>query len=72
MPFTLISNVKFRPLSMILSKKYDFFIISFVSNGFKQREGGAGWGNASGGTYVYMAFAEHPFVTSDGVPTTAR
>jgi len=42
-----------------------------LSNGFKQRntEGNM---NASGGTYIYMAFAESPFVSSDGVPTTAR
>ena len=26
----------------------------------------------SGETYIYMAFAENPFVTSTGVPTTAR
>jgi hypothetical protein len=28
--------------------------------------------NASGASYIYMAFAENPFVTSTGVPTTAR
>jgi len=28
--------------------------------------------NASGNTYIYMAFAENPFVTSTGIPTTAR
>jgi hypothetical protein len=28
--------------------------------------------NASGGTYIYMAFAENPFVSSKGLPTTAR
>ena len=28
--------------------------------------------NKSGETYTYMAFAEHPFVTSTGTPTTAR
>jgi len=28
--------------------------------------------NKSGDTYVYMAFAENPFVTSTGIPTTAR
>jgi len=46
--------------------------IDLVSNGFKVREGGAGWCNASGGTYIYMAFAESPFTTSTGIPTTAR
>jgi hypothetical protein len=28
--------------------------------------------NGSGDTYIYMAFAESPFVSSEGVPTTAR
>jgi hypothetical protein len=43
--------------------------IDFLSNGFKFRSS-AGW-NASA-TYIYMAFAENPFVTSTGVPATAR
>ena len=43
----------------------------FLSNGFKMRiidnkE------NGSGSTYIYMAFAEEPFVTSTGIPGTAR
>ena len=45
--------------------------MDFVSNGFKIRTTGAG-SNASGGTYIYMAFAENPFVTSTGVCATAR
>jgi hypothetical protein len=43
----------------------------FLSNGFKCRSTGAGQ-NASGATYIYMAFAENPFVTSTSIPTTAR
>ena len=45
--------------------------LDFLSNGFKMRASNDG-GNASGGTYIYMAFAENPFVTSGGVPATAR
>ncbi len=45
--------------------------IDILSNGFKQREAN-GQVNASGGSYIYMAFAENPFTTSTGVPTTAR
>jgi hypothetical protein len=45
--------------------------IDIVSNGFKIVSSDA-FGNASGGTYIYMAFAENPFVTSTSVPTTAR
>jgi len=45
--------------------------IDFLSNGWKLRNS-AGDNNASGNTYVYMAFAENPFVTSTGIPTPAR
>ena len=43
----------------------------FLSNGFKLRETGNAV-NGSGASYIYLAFAEHPFVSSKGVPTTAR
>jgi hypothetical protein len=47
--------------------------IDVVSNGFKIKNTGANNGtNQSGTKYVYYAFAENPFVTSTGVPTTAR
>ena len=42
----------------------------FVSNGFKCRNSGSE--NESGTTFIYMAFAENPFTTSTGIPTTAR
>jgi hypothetical protein len=42
-----------------------------LSNGFKMRFT-SGNVNASGGTYIYMAFAENPFVDSSGVPANAR
>ena len=42
----------------------------FVSNGFKMRSSGAG-NNASGTKYLYMAFAEEPFVASNGNPATS-
>jgi hypothetical protein len=44
--------------------------IQFTSNGFKIRFHGGSM-NTSSGTYIYMAFAETPFV-ADGIPTTAR
>ncbi len=44
--------------------------IDFLSNGFKWRTA-SGW-NASAGTYIYMAFASNPFVSSKAIPTTAR
>ena len=45
--------------------------VDLLSNGFKLRASSASQ-NASGGTYIYMAFAENPFTTSTGIPTTAR
>jgi hypothetical protein len=44
--------------------------VDFLSNGFKLRYGNNT--NFSSHDYVYMAFAENPFVTSTGIPTTAR
>ena len=38
-------------------------ILDILSNGFKHR-GIGGFSNASGGTYIYMAFAESPFKVS--------
>jgi len=43
----------------------------FLANGYKLRATSAST-NTSGEEFVYMAFAEHPFVSSKGVPTTAR
>ena len=45
--------------------------ILLLSNGFKLISTSASW-NSSGGTYIYMAFAENPFVSSKGIPCTAR
>jgi len=45
--------------------------MEFYSNGFKIPRAGGGI-NTSGDTHIYMAFAEQPFVTSTGVPATAR
>ena len=42
-----------------------------LSNGFKLRQDFSHL-NADGGTHVYMAFAESPFVTSNGTPNNAR
>ena len=43
----------------------------FLANGFKHRGDGNDM-NGSGHTYFYMAFAESPFVNSNGVPNNAR
>ena len=43
----------------------------FLSNGVKFRSSSGGV-NSSGQAYTYMAWAEHPFVSSKGVAVTAR
>ena len=43
--------------------------VDFLSNGFKLRGSG---GSMNDGTFIYMAFAEAPFVNSKGVPANAR
>ena len=45
--------------------------VDFVSNGFKITSAGTGH-NASGANMIYMAFAESPFVNSNGVANNAR
>jgi len=45
--------------------------MDFLSNGFKVRIVDDSVNNSSY-SYIYMAFAESPFVTSTGIPTTAR
>jgi hypothetical protein len=46
--------------------------IDCLSNGFKIRSDDDTQINGSGATYIYMAFASSPFVSSKGIPTTAR
>ena len=45
--------------------------IDFLATGIKIKTA-SGRFNTSGGTYVFMAFAEQPFVNSNGVPCNAR
>jgi len=45
--------------------------VDFLSNGFKMRANYNG-NNASGVSFIYMAFAESPFVGSNFVPNNAE
>ena len=45
--------------------------LEFFSNGFKVRATSSTL-NTSGNSYIYMAFAESPFVNSNGIPNNAR
>ena len=63
------SNYKLVPNSS--SAESTSIRLDFLSNGFKIRQTDQTW-NASGGNYIYMAFAENPLVTSTKLPATAR
>jgi len=45
-------------------------LMDLLSNGFKLRTADQNVNRTH--TYIYMAFAENPFVSSTGVPATAR
>ena len=45
--------------------------VDFLSNGFKLRSDNAEY-NANGGSYVFIAFADSPFVNSNKIPNNAR
>jgi hypothetical protein len=48
----------------------DDLLLEFLANGFKIRDAGNTVNRTS--TFIYMAFAEAPFVNSNGVPNNAR
>ena len=48
-----------------------YSVIDFLSNGIKLRNTASSF-NTSAKAYIYMAFAENPFVSSSGVPGTAK
>ena len=53
-----VANLSLQPSNSIAEETGKN--VDFLSNGFKQRQADPGW-NASGGTYIYAAFAENPF-----------
>ena len=68
-PFNLVNENLFPNLSNATNSGNNQ--VDFYSNGFKMRSSNTDTNN-SGNTYIYMAFAENPFVTSTSIPTTAR
>ena len=69
-PFNVMNEYLIANTADTESSGQDFDIDS-VSNGFKVRYTNGNY-NANGDTIIYIAFAEHPFVSSKGVPVTAR
>tara|TARA_R100001591_G_scaffold77121_2_gene84709 strand:- start:1890 stop:4289 length:2400 start_codon:yes stop_codon:yes gene_type:complete len=76
--WVLLDNTRspFNPVNDILfpdttGAEFDADRVDFYSNGFKLLNSGSGVNN-SGGSFVYMAFAQHPFVGNGTSPTTAQ
>ena len=65
------NNVLYPSLSDAESTSDSSYPADLVSNGVKWRGTSTGM-NASGANYIYMAFAEAPFVNSKGVPCNAK
>ena len=65
------STLGIRPNDSATESSDNAWTKDILSNGFKHRTTNSG-SNGSGNSYIYMAFAENPFVTSTGVPATAR
>ena len=68
-PFNVVDTQLFPDLDNAESSSSA--ILDYCSNGFKIRKTGGNI-NASGGSYIYMAFAEAPLVGTNNVPCTAR
>ena len=71
-------SVAYNPIDKILradaNEAYDTSTsnhVDFLSNGFKMRTSSGGF-NEDDRETVYMAFAHQPFVSSEGISTTAR
>ena len=45
--------------------------LNLTANGFKIKTSSTAC-NSNGDSYIYLAFAQHPFVTSSGVPVGAK
>ena len=67
-PFNPVNDILFPDVT---DAEFDSDRVDFYSNGFKLLNSGSGVNN-SGGSFVYMAFAEHPFVGNGTSPTTAQ
>ena len=68
-PFNVVDTQLFPDLDNAESSSSA--ILDYCSNGFKIRKTGGNI-NASGGSYIYMCFAENPLVGTNNIPATAR
>jgi len=66
-----VANRYITPNSTAGATETNDVALDMLSNGFKLRNTGAHY-NGSGGSYLSIAFAEEPFVSSNNIPATAR
>ena len=66
------NDVSFATLSANTSGSEGSLVIDFLSNGFKPRQVSGQINKSGSHSYIFMAFASNPLVTSTGVPATAR
>jgi hypothetical protein len=66
-----LNDRRFHPNLSDAEYSGDGYGWDMLSNGFKQRSTSAEF-NGSGASFIYIAFAENPFVSSTGIPVTAR
>jgi len=69
-PYNSTVNNYFEPNDSTADGTSTAMNIDFLSNGFKPRGSNAGT-NGSAHNYIYLAFAEAPFVNSSGVPANS-
>jgi len=67
-PFNPVDDQLYADLN---AAEADANVCDFLSNGVKFRGNGGSY-NGNGNDYIYMAFAEQPFVNSEGVPCNAK
>jgi hypothetical protein len=70
-PFNVVDDALYLNMNIAELTNNSALNVDFLSNGFKLRTNNTA-SNGSGTSYIYLAFAENPFVTSTGIPTTAR
>ena len=70
-PFNVVDDALYLNMNIAELTNNSALNVDFLSNGFKLRTNNTA-SNGSGTSYIYLAFAESPFVTSTGIPTTAR
>ena len=66
-----LTNLRIRPNTADDEDTSTADPVDLLSNGFKCR-GSNDDSNKAGSSFIYMAFAESPFVSSTGIPTPAR